>query len=171
MYEFSKLTNTDCLKSFVCGVEDVDNTIRNLLPACINNNEVRAYKVTLNGEVVAIMALKDSFIELEQSDIKEEQHDYSEVDDDELRERYAALEVSLLAVSQKHQHMGIGRIIIDTLIGNHDRFGNAGNLFLFVDAFYVRGGYSSIEFYQKCQFQNTWQNVKIDTYRMFRGIR
>lgn len=172
MLEISRLTNLDCLKAFVCGIEDVDNTIRNVLPACINNREVDAYIVTSDGQVVAIMALKNSFIELDQTDILEELQDYSEVDDDGRRERYPALELSLLAVSMKYQKNGIGSLIIDTLIDNHSRFGSADNVFLFVDAFYeAGGGYSSIEFYQKCRFSNTWQNVKIDTYRMFRGIR
>lgn len=172
MYEISKLTKSDCLRSFVCGIEDVDNTIRNLLPTCINNNEVDAYVVTSEGEIVAIFALRDSFIELDQTDIHEELQDFSEIVDDGRRERYPALDLSLLAVSKNHQRRGIGRLIIDTLIENHSRFGSADNVFLFVDAFYVVGGsYSSIEFYQKCNFSNTWQNVKIDTYRMFKGIR
>ena len=152
------LHNTDVLKDFWCGIEEMDIFIHERLHHSVKYNFCKLFAVVAkNDEIVAMFALSFDSLRLDSDDKDDLQNEYSNTSSPIIpfsyndtfwsKAHYPALEISYLAVSKQYQRKGIGRDIVKLIVDKAKNQNFAGCQFITVEA-YCTKKYSAIGFYQ-----------------------
>lgn len=177
-----RISSTECLKDFHCGIESMDNFIHGQFRLSIDNNFCKAYIVkNQTNDILAMFALSFDSIDLDSDDRDELQNGLSSAGtpllDNDYEEtfyskrRYPALDIAYLAVATVAQHQGLGVSIIDIIAEKAEQQDFAGCMFLSVEALATKD-YSAVDFYNKCGFApNEYPNPSKDTLRMFKTLK
>lgn len=175
--EFSAITNTDCLSSFKCGIDEMDDYIHHKLHNSINARFCKAFSVSLDGKIVAFFALNFDSLELDYQEAYDVIHrDENPIDinlefEEAFKDKhsYPALEISFLAVCEKFHCKHIGTRIIDEIIRMAKNQTLAGCQFITVMAYDPNPEDSAVGFYQKIGFSVLGRRNK-DTVRMYKPV-
>ena len=175
--EFSAISNTDCLSSFKCGIDEMDGYIHQKLQDSINAKFCKAFSVSLDGKIVAFFALNFDSLELDYQEAFDVIHreknpidinlEFEEAFKD--KHSYPALEISFLAVCKELQGNHIGARIVDEIIKTAQNQTIAGCQFITVMAYDPNPEDSALGFYKKIGFSILKKGSK-DTVRMYKPI-
>lgn len=176
-----KITSTECLKDFVCGVPPMDRFIHDGLQLSMDHNYCRTYIVTENDDVIALFALSFDSVDLDEDDkeelacgiastgIPDVAVDYE--DTFYSKRRYPALDIAYLAVAENLRGRHLGTAIVDQIVQMAETQDLAGCQFVSVEALKTEP-WSAVMFYDKCGFTpNELPNPNKDTLRMIRTLR
>ena len=171
-----KISDFQCLKTFVSGVEAMDKFIQGDFRISIENHYCTAYGIWYKELLVAVYAL--SFVD---SDDKDELEtgisstgtpniDLNYKDTFYAKPRYPALDIAYLAVRQEYRGNKVGQSIVETIAEQARSQSFAGCQFLTVEALATKE-YSAVGFYERCGFTaNEVKKPYKDTLRMFRTL-
>lgn len=174
------LLDTDALKNFWCGIEDMDRFIHERLFHSVKYNFCKLFAVvTKNNEIVAMFALSFDSLKLDSNDKYDLRKEYSNTSSPIIptsykdtfwsKAHYPALEISYLAVSKQYQRKGIGRDIVKLIVDKAKEQDLAGCQFITVEA-YCTKEYSAVGFYHNCGFARSDIYPMYDTIRMYRNL-
>lgn len=174
--EFERIEDASVLSNFFCGIADMDYFIHNRLQRHIDEEHLQTYIAKSSGTIVAMFAIRPDQLTLDDDDKDEmrmgmEPKPLHAITDTTFLDSnsFDALEVAYLAVSQDHQHQGIGEYIINELCLKA-KSDNPNCEFLTVEA-YKTNDYSAIGFYLKCAFKpRELPNPAFDVLKMSRVI-
>lgn len=150
--------NSDELSSFSCGVAELDNFVHNEILICSRYHYLSSYCVrnVSNGEMVAVFTLANDAVILGNSD---DRTDFIEQSSGKMAEEYIpifqkqtsfpAVNIGHLAVREDMQSKGIGRKVLDFVLGTFIDYDVSGCQFITVDSlnnprtnnFYLRNGF------------------------------
>ena len=175
------VSDATVFKEFRCGIKKMDDFIHEGLDLSVKNNFCKLYKVTRNGEIVALFALSfDSLIldyedktELKETDSLGVDSQYEEVFWS--KRHYPALEIAYLAVRKDLRGSDIGSFLINSIAEMAATQTLAGCQFLTVEALSKakerEQDYSATAFYYKNHFESCeLPNASKDTLRMYRAL-
>lgn len=174
------LLDTEELRDFWCGIEDMDIFIHERLQYSVRLNFCKLFAVvTPDSEIVALFALSFDSLKLDSDDKDDLRNDYSNTSSPNIpflynetfwsKAHYPAIEISYLAVSVKHQRKGIGRDIVELIVQRAKAQELAGCQFITVEA-YCTKQYSAVGFYHNCGFARSDVFPMFDTIRMYRNL-
>lgn len=135
---YERIDEISVLSNFYCGIEKMDNFIHNNLEKRLSENDgLEFFLVKMDESIVALVALKKSYIELR---IKE-------------AVRLDSLEIEYLAVKKECQKKHIGTQILSWVQDRVDIFFKESHL-LSVRAYRdIDTGYTAESFYKSCGFK------------------
>ena len=168
-------------KEFRCGIQKMDDFIHEGLDLSVKNNFCKLYKVTRNGEIVALFALSFDSLILDYEDKTELKQTESVGVDSRYEEvfwskrHYPALEIAYLAVREDLRGSDIGSFLINSIAEMAAGHKLAGCQFLTVEALSKakekEQDYSATAFYYKNHFESCeLPNSTKDTMRMYRPL-
>ena len=171
------LTDFQCLKTFSCGVESMDEFIRGDFRLSVENHYCQAYVVKHEEETVAIFALSFDSLDLDSDDKEELQSGFSSAASPDVdynyqetfyaKPRYPAIDIAYLAIQEKWRGKHIGDFLIKQIADLARRQTLAGCQFLTVEALATKD-YSAVGFYERCGFApNEVKKPYKDTLRMY----
>lgn len=175
-----KISDFQCLKTFVSGVEAMDKFIQGDFRISIENHYCTAYGIWYKELLVAVYALSFDSLDLD-SDDKDELEtgisstgtpniDLNYKDTFYAKPRYPALDIAYLAVRQEYRGNKVGQSIVETIAEQARSQSFAGCQFLTVEALATKE-YSAVGFYERCGFTaNEVKKPYKDTLRMFRTL-
>lgn len=162
-YEFKRVDDVSALSCFRCGVKSMDDFIHdsvNGLPKFVRLGLSKLWLVCNDGRVVAFFSLSKDSLVLNSEDQRSieaadgltwiaDDNDFDKFWD---KEKYPAVEIDYLAVSEEMRGNQIGSLIIAAIADKalHDNL--SSTLFLTVEALHTNE-YSAVEFYRKCGFE------------------
>lgn len=165
-------TDANVLSEFKCGLQPMDDFIHHGLQSCLNNEKNLAYCVRNqeNNEIIAFFVLA---IDTEIIIDDESQDDFKTIYSVETKqEKYQALEIEYLAVSNKYQKQGLGKACLNYISENYSIFFPNENIDLITVSAYKSSKYSTILFYFKCDFSQLESfNLNSDVLRMYKPIK
>lgn len=125
-YIIKKLSPDDDLTNFCCGLNDMDNFLKNDALIQQQNKLNVTYLVICNDEIVGFFSLLADNIE-----IKKVNEDYNIE-----YETCPAVKIGRLAIDKKYRNMGFGTLILDNICGNIKSMSEKlGIIFITVDAY------------------------------------
>lgn len=136
-------SDIDDLQSFCCGCKELDNYIKSNLLICAENHYISAYTVRLksSSDLIAVFTLaNDALIIQSDEDKKDVIADSPIISDSNYADyfmkqtSFPAINIAHLAVDEKWQSCGVGRVILDVIIGTYANFKSSGCQFITVDA-------------------------------------
>lgn len=175
-----KISDFQCLNTFVSGVEAMDKFIQGDFRISIENHYCTAYGIWYKELLVAVYALSFDSLDLD-SDDKDELEtgisstgtpniDLNYKDTFYAKPRYPALDIAYLAVRQEYRGNKVGQSIVETIAEQARSQSFAGCQFLTVEALATKE-YSAVGFYERCGFTaNEVKKPYKDTLRMFRTL-
>ncbi len=166
--------NSDELSSFSCGVDELDNFVRNEILICSRYHYLASYCVrdVANGEMVAVFTLANDAVVLGNSN---DRTDFIEQSSGKVAEEYVpifqkqtsfpAVNIGHLAVRKDMQSRGIGRKVLDFVLATFISYDVSGCQFITVDSL---NNSRTNKFYQSNGFINqTNMDAYEPTRRMF----
>ena len=143
-YTITKLSNTDDLSSFSCGLKDMDNF---LIEDALNQQKEHlnvTYLAYCNTELLGFFSLLTDNITV--NCIKEKINKTYDI--------YPAVKIGRFAINKKYQSMGFGTILLDNTCKNIQYISKkVGIRFITIDAYC-----KVVDFYFKNEFKN--QKIK-----------
>jgi GNAT superfamily N-acetyltransferase len=154
-----QLTDLYIFKPFDCGNEDLNDFLFN--DSKINSRYLRYATTVLETEdrIIAYYSLANDLLTVRDvEDFREDIDSNIDIDIDYWEKFYAqahypALKIGRLAVDKDFQSMGLGRIIIDSLVNSFSNNSKSGCQFITVDAVNDHDKYRAINFYEKNGFR------------------
>ncbi len=133
----------DELQSFCCGCKEMDDYIRLNLSVCDENRYISTYIVRhiSSNEIIALFTLANDALIIQSKEDKEDIiaenpiiAESSYVDFFLKQTSFPAINITHLAVDEKWQSRGVGRIILDIIICTYVKYRPSGCQFVTVDA-------------------------------------
>ena len=174
---FDRIEETSVLSNFVCGIEKMDDFIHNRLQEYMDTTPCETYSITMQGEIIALLTLKDDILTLDDDDKDDMRNGFVpkpkialETPSYLTNKVFPAIEIAYLAVSKGHRNKGIGRYIVEEVV-KRVRIEHPDYQFVTVDA-YLETGYSAVGFYERCRFEPAEypHGGYKDTLRMYRVL-
>ncbi|MDR2628180.1 MAG: GNAT family N-acetyltransferase [Dysgonamonadaceae bacterium] len=172
-----QLTDSYVFKSFDCGNGDLNDFLFN--DSKLYSRYLR-YVTTLletNERIIAYYSLANDLLTVRNvEDFREEIDTGMNIDDDYWERfyeqvHYPAVKIGRLAVDKEYQSMGLGRLIIDSLIVSFTNNSKSGCQFITVDAVNDHDRQRTIRFYEKNGFRLlTLQDLQKDSRLMYKPL-
>lgn len=175
------LNNVEGLKTFYCGVKQMDDFVHNGgFEQSIINNYCQCYTVrNEENQLVAFFALAFDSLRLDSDDREDLLNGWAEtstpqptpeyIDTFWSKVHYPALEIAYLAVDKRFQGHHLGKYIIKCIEEKARTQELAGCQFLTVGAL-VTKEYSAIGFYRSCDFARLEPTPTNDVLRMYHNL-
>lgn len=173
---FERIDDASVLSNFYCGVQDMDDFIHEKLQGYLNRTECEAYAIRIGDEIVAMLALGEDTLCLDEDDKDDMKSGYIPKPQKALElqgylseTEFPAIEITYLAVDRNWRGQGIGEYIISQ-VENKVLRDRPDCEFITVEA-YKTIGYSAVGFYSHCDFTPAEPPMGYkDTLRMYKVL-
>lgn len=156
-----KIRDIDELKTFQCGIPEMDNFIHNELAYSVEGHYCVPYALKDGKEIIAFYALGYDSLVFPADYFDDFLHGYASSGRPDIpprywstfknKQHYPAMGISYFAVSATYQRQHIGSALLEDILSRIRQKNDAGCQFVVVDAL-VTDCYSAIGFYAKVGF-------------------